>query len=226
VRYTERERIESGPKRVAPLRETMEETAAIAEEQQPIVRSDDPVAPPADWRVTEALLEIARRWPGYAGLAWDMLRDRRVPASARRWLAAAGAYSLSPVDPVPGVIPILVQLDDYAVLLLGIRRALRACSPEVRAEHLKQRGFTETEIDRDLKQMRRIAGHVTRRTAWGVWAGLRFVAGVGVELGRQAMVGAARQLQPTPEAPGGQLQEERRNRPVRVEPDGNGQDVG
>jgi uncharacterized membrane protein YkvA (DUF1232 family) len=204
----------------------MTETGPIIEEQLPVPPLDDPAAATPDWRVTEALLVIARRWPGYVRLAWDLLRDRRVPASARRWLAAAGAYSLSPVDPVPGIIPVLGQLDDYAVLLLGIRRALRACAPAARAEHLERRGFTESEIDRDLKEMRRIAGHVTRRTAWGVWAGLRFVAGVGVELGRQAVVGAARKLQPAPAAPGGQLQEERRNRPVRVEPGDNGQGVG
>jgi uncharacterized membrane protein YkvA (DUF1232 family) len=204
----------------------MDEPGATLEEQLPVPAADSTGAEPADWRVTEALVAIARRWPGYARLAWDLVRDRRVPASARRWLAAAGAYSLSPVDPVPGIIPVLGQLDDYAVLVLGIRRALRACSPAVREEHLSRRGFTEALIDQDLQEMQRIAGHVSRRAAWGAWAGLRFAAGVGVELGRQAVVSAARLMQPRPEAPGGQLQKERRNRPVRVEPDSSGHGGG
>lgn len=203
----------------------MEQPETTREEQPPVPPLEGAGGVP-DWRVTEALVEIARRWPGYARLAWDLVRDSRVPASARRWLAAAGAYSLSPVDPVPGFIPVLGQLDDYAVLVLGIRRALRACAPEVREEHLSRRGLTEAQIDQDLREMQRIAGHVGRGVARGVWAGLRFAAGVGVELGRQAVVSTARLLQPGPEAPGGQLQKERRNRPVRVEPDSSGQGEG
>lgn len=204
----------------------MEEARAIEGELELVPPADRPDAASVDWRVKDALMEIARRWPVYVRLAWDLLRDPRVPASARRWLAAAGAYSLSPLDPVPGIIPILGQLDDYAVLVLGIRRALRACDPGVREEHLARRGLSETQIDRDLKEMQRIAGHVTRRTAWGVWAGARFVAGVGLELGRQAVVGAARMLHSDPGAPAGQLKKGRRNRPVRVEPDDNGQSEG
>jgi uncharacterized membrane protein YkvA (DUF1232 family) len=204
----------------------MEGPGATGEEQVSIPESPDLSASTADWRVTDALVEIARRWPGYVRLAWDLVRDPRVPTSARRWLGAAGAYSLSPIDPVPGIIPVLGQLDDYAVLVLGIRKALRACAPQVREEHLARRGMTEEQIDRDLKAMQRIAGHVTRRTAWGVWAGLRFVAGVGLELGRQAVVGTARKLRPGPEAPGGTPEEERRNCPVRVETDADGQGAG
>jgi uncharacterized membrane protein YkvA (DUF1232 family) len=154
-----------------------------------------------DWRVTHAMLAIVRRLPGYVKLAWALVRDPRVPPSGRRWLVAAGAYNLSPLDPIPGVIPVLGQLDDYAVLLLAIRKALRASTEEVRCEHLSRLVITEAEIDRDLQQMRRIAGHVTRRAAWGVWAGVRFVAGMGVEAGRQLAVGAARALRPLPEIP-------------------------
>ena len=88
----------------------MEEPAALSNELQPVPRPAVAGGEPADWRVTEALVEIARRWPTYARLAWDLVRDPRVPAAARRWLAAAGAYSLSPIDPVPGIIPVLGQL--------------------------------------------------------------------------------------------------------------------
>ena len=48
-----------------------------------------PEAAVLDWRVTDAILAIARRWPGYLKLAWALVRDPRVPASARRWVVAA-----------------------------------------------------------------------------------------------------------------------------------------
>jgi uncharacterized membrane protein YkvA (DUF1232 family) len=155
-----------------------------------------------DWRLTDALLAIARRWPVYLRLAWALLRDARVPPSARRWLVAAGAYNLSPLDPIPGIIPVLGQLDDYAVLLLAIRKALRAAPEDVRQGHLGRVNLTEAQIDQDLREMRRIARHVTQRAAWGVWAGLRFAAGMGMEVGRQLAIGAARAIRPLPEAPG------------------------
>src|SRR5258708_4962194 len=121
-----------------------------------------------DWQVTEAILAIARRWPGYVRLAWALVRDQRIPASARRWVVGGGLYNLSPIDPVPGIIPILGQLDDYAILLLGIRKTLRTAPEDVRQEHLTRTGITASEIDTDLREMRRIAQHVTKRAAWGV----------------------------------------------------------
>jgi hypothetical protein len=56
--------------------------------------------------------------------------------------------------------------------------------------------------------MRRIAGHLTRSAARGAWAGLRFAAGVGVELGRQLAVGVARAVDPKSTAIGGNPKEE------------------
>jgi uncharacterized membrane protein YkvA (DUF1232 family) len=161
-----------------------------------------------DWKVTQAILAMARRLPGYFRLAWGLVRDPRVPAAARRWLVGAGIYNLSPVDLVPGIIPVLGQLDEYAVLLLAIRKALRAAPEDVRREHLERAKSSEAQIDQDLREMRRIAGHVTRRTAWGVWAGLRFATGVSVELGRQLVVGAARVVRPYLGPAGGSSKEE------------------
>jgi uncharacterized membrane protein YkvA (DUF1232 family) len=171
----------------------------------------------------DALLAIARRLPRYLRLAWALLRDPRVPAPARRWLVAAGAYNLSPLDPIPGVIPVIGQLDDYAVLLLAIRKALRAVSPELRQAHLAPLDLTEAQVDADLQEIRRIVGHLGRRAARGLWTGARFAAGVGLELGRQLLVGAARAGRPLPETPGGSpAPQERRNPPIGVEPDASG----
>jgi uncharacterized membrane protein YkvA (DUF1232 family) len=161
-----------------------------------------------DWRLTEAILSLAKRLPGYWRLAWALVRDQRLPASARRWVVGAGLYNFSPIDPVPGVIPVLGQLDDYAVLVLAVRKALRQAPEAVRDEHLAQAGVTMERIDADLREMRRIAQHVTRRAAWGVWAGMRFAAGMGMELGRQLVIGAARTVYPRPTPTAGKPKEE------------------
>jgi uncharacterized membrane protein YkvA (DUF1232 family) len=162
----------------------------------------------SEWQLTDALLAIARRFPVYVRLGWALVRDSRVPTPARRWLVGAGLYNLSPLDPVPGIIPVLGQLDDYAVLLLAIRKALTACSDAVRREHLERVALEPGQVDRDLREIRRIAGHVTRRAAWAAWAGLRFMAGVGAELGRQLLRGAADVLVPSSKTIDGPPQEE------------------
>ncbi len=165
-------------------------------EEKPVSEAERGGVAEPEWRVTEAMLALARRLPSYVKLAWGLVRDRRVPASARRWLVGAGIYNLTPLDPIPGIIPVYGQLDDYAVLLLAIRKALRASPEVVRQEHLTRSGSSEAQIDMDLREMRRIAGHVTRRAAWGVWAGMRFATGVGLELGRQLLVSAVRVVHP------------------------------
>jgi uncharacterized membrane protein YkvA (DUF1232 family) len=83
-----------------------------------------------------------------------LARDPRVPARAKFVLAGGLAYVVSPVDLVPGIIPVLGQLDDLGALLLAIKVALRVLPPELAATHLAQAGLTTSEIDRDLDIVR------------------------------------------------------------------------
>src|SRR5262245_55009121 len=64
-----------------------------------------------------------KRVPKYLKLAANLMRDDEVPAHAKALLAAGGAYTISPIDLVPGIIPVAGQLDDLIVLLLSIRTA-------------------------------------------------------------------------------------------------------
>lgn len=51
-------------------------------------------------------------------------------------IVAAAGYLASPIDLVPGVIPVLGQLDDVAFALAALRLALAGLSPERRRMHL------------------------------------------------------------------------------------------
>ena len=85
---------------------------------------------------------VLRRIPGYAKLASGLIRDRETPTRAKAMSAVAIAYSLAPVDLVPGVVPVFGQLDDLLLPLILIRRALRHCPVVVRNRHLKAEGLT------------------------------------------------------------------------------------
>jgi uncharacterized membrane protein YkvA (DUF1232 family) len=69
-------------------------------------------------------------------LAWAILRDARVPASAKLATIAALLYVISPVDVIPDVIPVLGWLDDGLIAMLLLKLAQRLL-PEDLLESLK-----------------------------------------------------------------------------------------
>jgi uncharacterized membrane protein YkvA (DUF1232 family) len=95
-----------------------------------------------------------KRLPRYGRLATNMLRDDRVPVEARTALVAGAAYVISPIDLIPGFIPVLGQLDDLLVALLGIRFALAQADPAVRREHLDRAGLRDEDFAEDLRTVR------------------------------------------------------------------------
>ena len=66
--------------------------------------------------------ETLKRLPAYARLVATMARDERVPWSARAMLLFGGAYLVSPLDLVPGIIPVAGQLDDLYVVLAALKQ--------------------------------------------------------------------------------------------------------
>jgi len=77
--------------------------------------------------------DVARQ----ARLAWRLFRDQRVPLWTKLIPSGALVYVLSPIDFIPAaVVPGLGQLDDIAVLLLGIKFFIELAPPDVVREHL------------------------------------------------------------------------------------------
>jgi uncharacterized membrane protein YkvA (DUF1232 family) len=52
-------------------------------------------------------------------LAWRLIRDERVPFWTKLVPIGLVLYILSPIDLIPDVIPVLGQVDDLALLMLG-----------------------------------------------------------------------------------------------------------
>ncbi len=111
------------------------------------------------------LIPVARRLPAYATLAWRMIRDPRVRGRHKAVLAAGAGYVLSPIDLVPGFIPVLGQMDDVAVILLSLRTALRLAPADVAADHLAATGLSWAQIDRDLAALTQASGVIAAGAA-------------------------------------------------------------
>ncbi|MDY7078886.1 MAG: DUF1232 domain-containing protein [Chloroflexota bacterium] len=71
-----------------------------------------------------------------ARLAWRLFWDQRVPMWTKLIPPAALTYVLFPIDLVPDAALGLGQLDDIAVLMIGIKLFVELAPPEVVREHL------------------------------------------------------------------------------------------
>jgi uncharacterized membrane protein YkvA (DUF1232 family) len=107
---------------------------------------------------------------GYLRLTVALLRDPAVSKHRRAALLAAAAYFASPIDLIPGIVPVLGQVDDLAVAMLAIRLALNALEPGRRQMHLAAAGLTDEALHEDLIAAGRLAAWTART---GVRTGLR-----------------------------------------------------
>ena len=90
------------------------------------------------------------RLPAYVKLGRALLSDPRISRPRKVALGAAVGYAISPIDLVPGFIPIAGQLDDIAVVLIALRVALGGLPAGAAAQHLESAGLTTRTIDTDL----------------------------------------------------------------------------
>jgi uncharacterized membrane protein YkvA (DUF1232 family) len=87
------------------------------------------------------LLTLLPQLPNIGRLCWRLWRDRRVPVLLKSMLVAVVIYALSPIDLVPGfLVPVLGQLDDATLLILGAYLFIRWSPAEVVAEHMASIG--------------------------------------------------------------------------------------
>jgi uncharacterized membrane protein YkvA (DUF1232 family) len=120
-----------------------------------------------------AFWTVVKRMPAYVRLVAALAKDPEVPHRARAVLAAGGAYMVSPIDLVPGVIPVAGQLDDLYVLLMAIRRAVRMCPPDVADRHLARLDLERETLDDDLAIIRRLVRVGIESGARWVWRRIR-----------------------------------------------------
>jgi uncharacterized membrane protein YkvA (DUF1232 family) len=69
-------------------------------------------------------------------LLWRMFRDPAVPARAKSVLPVIVVYLAFPFDIIPDFIPLLGQLDDLAVIVLGLGLFLLLTPRDIIERHL------------------------------------------------------------------------------------------
>lgn len=113
-------------------------------------------------RDAQRFADLVRRLPGYLKLVRQIITDPAVPAKSKAYLSVGGAYAISPIDFVPGIIPVAGQLDDAYVLLFGLRKSLQAMPTELADHHLESAGVTFEGINEDIALVISIAKRLAR----------------------------------------------------------------
>lgn len=86
--------------------------------------------------------ELATLIPNLLTLFRGLLKDPRVPRSAKVWLGVAVVWIASPIDLIPEFIPVAGPLDDAIVAALVLRHLLRTTPRAVLFEHWRGRRET------------------------------------------------------------------------------------
>lgn len=104
------------------------------------------------------MVDLIRRLPTYIRLVWALIRDGRVPAGQKLILAGIGAYLFFPIDLIPDFVPVLGQLDDLAVVLLGLDLFIRSAPADIVEEHLAKISQDKDQLRRDIATAERLLG--------------------------------------------------------------------
>jgi uncharacterized membrane protein YkvA (DUF1232 family) len=99
-------------------------------------------------KMSESEERSAGFWAGLAKqfrLAWRLLWDPQVPIWAKLVPFIGIAYVISPIDFIPDLIPVLGQLDDIGILLLGLRVFVELVPEEIVLQHLESMGFRSSQ---------------------------------------------------------------------------------
>ena len=121
--------------------------------------------PTKDRHPASRLGETLARLPSYLRLIRALLADKRLGKARKAGLAGGLAYLASPVDLVPGLIPVLGQLDDLAVVFLALRFALRGLPGPAADALLADAGLSRQLLARDLDNVKATAGWTARGAA-------------------------------------------------------------
>jgi uncharacterized membrane protein YkvA (DUF1232 family) len=111
-------------------------------------------------RAKEILVEV----PRHGKLAYCLLRDPRVPAGPKAAVLGALALIVSPID-FPAWIPVLGELDMFALTVLAVKTFIEACPEEIRSEHEAALKAGESIFDRDFHDTVAAAREGTGRLA-------------------------------------------------------------
>ncbi|AOT72339.1 YkvA family protein [Geosporobacter ferrireducens] len=116
------------------------------------------------------ILQTIKRLPAYTKLLYRLYKDPVMTKKQKILLYSALGYMISPIEVVPGIIPVLGQVDDLIIILTVLKKVLHMSEEEKANLLLIEHGLSYEIIDEDIA--------ISKETA------KRFVASTGRILGK------------------------------------------
>jgi uncharacterized membrane protein YkvA (DUF1232 family) len=116
------------------------------------------------------------RMPVYARLMYMLCSDPAISKRRKTYLSVGLLYAVSPIDLVPGVIPVVGQLDDIVIALSVLVGALKKIPPERRNDYLARTGLSMEVIERDLQATKALMLYLATRPLEYAGRGIRWTA--------------------------------------------------
>lgn len=115
--------------------------------------------------VISILRPVIGRMPLYAKLLYMLYRDPEIPRRRKACLSLALLYTVSPIDLVPGIIPVIGQLDDIVIALSALLRELKRLPSSKRDDYLEKVHLRSETIEKDLDAAKTLIVYVATRPA-------------------------------------------------------------
>lgn len=110
------------------------------------------------------LIPIVTRMPSYLKLAIALYKEPELSKGRKVVLATGLLYTVSPIDLVPGFIPVAGQLDDILVGLGTLRSTMRTLSPDLLAFYEERFGVTMYDIEQDIQSAKKVSLYLIKKT--------------------------------------------------------------
>jgi len=145
------------------------------------------------------LWPIVKRLPAYLRCGWALIREPAIPLKHKALLYSVVLYSVTPANLIVGAIPVVGQVDNTLLFLLGLRQAFANCPPEIAARHLKRAGLDAGQLDQDLATIMTLARRALRRGRREIRFAGRVAGGMSRRIARRLI---ARRPPPAKPEPG------------------------
>lgn len=97
------------------------------------------------------IFTVIEKLPAYSRLLFKLYRSSEISRRHKLILSAGIAYSASPIDLIPGIIPVAGQLDNLLVMLRCIDKVLDRADPSITSKYLEEAGISGVEVKEDIK---------------------------------------------------------------------------
>ncbi|MCG8500832.1 MAG: DUF1232 domain-containing protein [Firmicutes bacterium] len=104
---------------------------------------------------SKEVLEAVKRLPQYIKLLYKIFKSSELKKSHRLLLYGAIGYVVSPIDLIPGVIPVIGQLDDILVVLTVIYKVISSYRKDKFADLLGECNLSIDIVKNDVEVIKR-----------------------------------------------------------------------